>query len=693
VTVDPTFLNALFGQEEGYVHLAVGRDAMLDQAGKYRHRRWHQSSFQWPQNADGAVDFMDGVLAEPGYNDLYVCPNLLTTKKRLKGTAASRRLLHADADDGADLSKVGALGGFAVASGSEGHTQVYVPVARDTTNLEYDALQHGMRAYFNGDNKVSDNDLLRPVGSFNHKAVVLHGLSEPYSAEWMAKPTAVPMEPDVVAGVLGIELPPFEGAAAQANPAKSSGSSGPRALQPDEEAFDLNLYPEVQKAIEKVSNDRRVDTHRVVNASFQAGLQLRQIRWAVNRRADLRDRLDERCDDDVARIFCALADAEQQTKSGQSDFFDRVDEEVQKLRVREAARKQLESERQDGVDTYDAGLLQDILDRPAEEPYRIAGLIPSNGATLVVAQRKTGKTTLMLNLARTLVTGELFLAKFPVLPVAGRIALLNFEVSGAQLASWAQQVGVPVDKLFIVNLRGRRNPLTHYEDRLRLAALLQDQAVEALIIDPFGRACGSTNQNDSGEVSQWLVDVDRFARAEVGATDLILTTHAGWNAQRTRGSSVLEDWADSVITMTRDEKDEDARYFRAIGRDVQVDEDRLRYDPQTRLLSLTGSGSRKQNHQDSKVELLIPFALDHVRVHPGASVADIIRGLREQRGAAGVAFQDNDVRQACRLAEKTGRLRRVSGGSGKATRHFVIDDESTGVGPGPTVHPHESRAS
>jgi hypothetical protein len=50
----------------------------------------------------------------------------------------------------------------------------------------------------------------------------------------------------------------------------------------------------------------------------------------------------------------------------------------------------------------------------------------------------------------------------------------------------------------------------------------------------------------------------------------------------------VEDWADSIVTMTFG-SDKESRYLRAIGRDVSVDEDRLSYDPETRLLSMTGS--------------------------------------------------------------------------------------------------------
>jgi len=75
-----------------------------------------------------------------------------------------------------------------------------------------------------------------------------------------------------------------------------------------------------------------------------------------------------------------------------------------------------------------------------------------------VAQRKAGKTTLTLNLARALLTGEAFLGAFDVVPVVGDVAVLNFEVSGHTLAHWAHDHAVPPERFHLVNLRGRRNP-------------------------------------------------------------------------------------------------------------------------------------------------------------------------------------------------------------------------------------------
>jgi RecA-family ATPase len=74
-----------------------------------------------------------------------------------------------------------------------------------------------------------------------------------------------------------------------------------------------------------------------------------------------------------------------------------------------------------------------VLARPAEPPQRIDGLMAHEAGMLLIAQRKTGKTSFGLNLARCLVTGDDFLGRFPVRPLTGRVALLNYEVSAAQL--------------------------------------------------------------------------------------------------------------------------------------------------------------------------------------------------------------------------------------------------------------------
>lgn len=188
--------------------------------------------------------------------------------------------------------------------------------------------------------------------------------------------------------------------------------------------------------------------------------------------------------DELVPVETPAVDAEATAMEQAAEFARAVECQAYDLRVREAARLKVAAERAGETPPFDAGLLTEVLARPAEPPYRVEGLIPSEGGTLVVAQRKTGKTTLELNLARTLILGGHFLARFAVRPIAGRVALLNYEVSAAQLARWADEVGIPRDRLFVVNLRGRRNALGHEDDRALLAEQLRAHEVETLIVDP-----------------------------------------------------------------------------------------------------------------------------------------------------------------------------------------------------------------
>lgn len=352
-----------------------------------------------------------------------------------------------------------------------------------------------------------------------------------------------------------------------------------------------------------------------------------------------------------------------------------VDAETRRIQIREAARRRIADETRGDTPPMDAGLLRDILTRPTEPPHRVDGLIPSNGGTLVIAQRKTGKTTLMLNLARTLITGEQFLGRFDVRPIAGIVAILNFEVSGDQIGRWAHDVGVPEELLLLVNLRGRRNPLAYEDDRRKLATLLRDHQVESLIVDPFGRAYTGLNQNDAGEVGAWLADLDRFARGEAGVTDVILTVHAGWQKDRTRGSSALEDWADSILTLTKN--DDDTRFLKAIGRDVELAEDSLDYDTATRLLRLTGTGSRRHNIDAQQAEEWMPEIVQHIEKNVGINKTQLEKDFPLRAGT---------TRAAVELAITKGLIRRVI--KGRSQLHYPTNP--SGIRPDP-IRPDPSQ--
>lgn len=373
----------------------------------------------------------------------------------------------------------------------------------------------------------------------------------------------------------------------------------------------------------------------------------------------------------------------------QLQFNREVSEALRRLRVNKAAQERLRALEQTDTEPFDAGTLREMLQRPPEPPMRIDRLIPWQASTLVVAQRKTGKTVLVLNLAHSLLTGEDFLGRFEVRPVAGKIGILNYEVSGQMLSRWADERGIDRDRLYMVNLRGRRNPMSNAEDRARLARQLREQQVEHLVVDTFARAFTGRKVADSGEVGAFLNDLSYFARTEAGASEVTLTTHAGWTADaRARDSSALEDWPDAIITMVRD--DEDLRYLRAIGRDVDVDEDQLAYDEATRTLTLAGTGSRKQSKTNRRVEDLATYVRRAAGQQPGASNADLIRLIRAMPDAP--SFQDRDVSKAAQFGSEHGFLKIVDHGPGKKKEHYPTTPSNpvqtpSGTAPTNPVHP------
>lgn len=340
---------------------------------------------------------------------------------------------------------------------------------------------------------------------------------------------------------------------------------------------------------------------------------------------------------------------------------------------------------------FDAGTLAEILARPDEPPMRVQGLIPWEASTLIVAARKTGKTTTMLNYARCLLTGEDFLDEFPTIPLeeTQRVGFLNYEVSPKQVGRWAAELGIDPDRLYIVNLRGRRNPLSRDDDRTELAEHLRAMQVGALMVDPFGRAFTGESQNDNAEVQRFLVDLDTFARNDVGAKDLVLAAHAGWDGERSRGASALEDWPDTIINLSGDGEGEDRRRFmRAMGRDVEVDEDELVMDPLTRVLSRAGNGGRKSKGPSlAKVASLTAGAVRAITASPGCSRADVARALADMpelppipKGGRGKELLTTVLKQA----ERDGSIVCERGANGYPNTYFVTELSTTSpTSPGP----------
>lgn len=307
----------------------------------------------------------------------------------------------------------------------------------------------------------------------------------------------------------------------------------------------------------------------------------------------------------------------------------RVRHQVEQLRLHAEARETFEAE-QHALRwrvPVSRGSLTEEMALPVLGPqWRIQGLLRSQGNALLVATRKAGKTVMTINLIRSLTGGDPFLGEFRCEPVDGGIALFNYELPTDQYIEWCRSADIPnTDQVFALHLRGNVMPISNPRVRAWIVTWLKERQVRVWVIDPYARAAlGIVGaENDNGQVSVFTDLLDQI-KMEAGVEEIILPTHTAKGkvesgAESARGGGRLEDWADALWYLTKDEQG--GRYFRADGRDVLSAEGTLTYDPADRRLGLR-TGDRKQAKLDAGlVELTMAL-----QAGPG-STANSLRGI------------------------------------------------------------------
>lgn len=301
--------------------------------------------------------------------------------------------------------------------------------------------------------------------------------------------------------------------------------------------------------------------------------------------------------------------------------------------------------------------LSSLLAEPDESAsYRIDRLLPTGGRALLAAQFKAGKTTLRDNLVRALADSDAFLDEFAVEPLApGRtVVVIDNEMSRGQLRRWLRDQGIrQPERVHVVVLRGRVgsfNLLDPYT-RAAWAEALRDVGASFVVFDCLRPVLDALGLDESREAGRFLVAFDALLR-EAGVDEAALVHHMGHTGERSRGDSRLRDWPDvewRLVRQVRAGEEPDpsaARFFSAYGRDVDVPEGGLSFDPLSRRLSLTG-GSRR----DAGARAAIPAVLAVLaEADESLSGRAIEQALRESDHGRDV------VRAALRLAVREGTV-------------------------------------
>jgi hypothetical protein len=327
--------------------------------------------------------------------------------------------------------------------------------------------------------------------------------------------------------------------------------------------------------------------------------------------------------------------------------------------------------------------LAELLAEPDDDPaYRIAGLWPTGGNIILAAQRKAGKTTLVGNLARSLVDGDAFLGRgdalvtvggYDVEPVDGMVALLDFELDRRMLRRWLadQNIGKR-DQVMAESMRGKAALFDVLDDdrRGRWAEYLAQHGVKVLILDPLGALLDAygRDENSNSDVGPVLAALDALKDA-AGVEELFLAHHMGHGPERSRGASKLRGWPDAEWFLVRERAKngeepppDAARFFLAEGRDVMVPETRLEYEPRTRALTVAG-GNRVQ-HQATKHG---PAVLGLIELTPGMSGREMVDAAQVQ------GIGRDAARAALKVLVRDGLVRTETGPK-RATLHYPAQE-------------------
>ena len=307
--------------------------------------------------------------------------------------------------------------------------------------------------------------------------------------------------------------------------------------------------------------------------------------------------------------------------------------EIQQQRIRQMAREHLKNEQAAKLytpPTYTTNLAQELELPDVDTTWLINELFPTGSNILLAAAYKSGKTTLVNNFIKALADQKAFLGKFDIDQHQGRIVVFNYEVDERTYRRWLRDAGITnLELITLVHLRGRRMPLTvqHIEDQM--VDILQELNCQTWIVDPFARAfSGSGDENSNSEVGVFLETLD-VIKERAGVDNLLLTTHTGRaqenGIERARGATRLDDWADVrwLLNKNRD----GARFLSASGRDVEMEERLLNWNPTTREVTC-GEAIGRSKHTAQVLEDAI---VDFIRHNPGCSAGAIKAACENNR--------------------------------------------------------------
>jgi hypothetical protein len=301
-----------------------------------------------------------------------------------------------------------------------------------------------------------------------------------------------------------------------------------------------------------------------------------------------------------------------------------VDKEYKTLLVRDTARRRFASAQQTDPEPRPPVNLAKLLMEPDEDTeYRIEGLHPTGGRVVLLAARKTGKSTLVGNVTRCLVDDYPLFGMYGVDPVE-RLLIIDNELDPRTSKRWLRDQGIKnAHRVDVLHLRGRTASFNLLDPQVRAQWARRCEGVDLAIFDCLRPSLDALGLSEDKDAGRFLVAFDAFL-AEAGIEEAIVVHHMGHSGERARGDSRIQDWPDAIWKLVAEDPEDHSspRFFSAYGRDVNVPEFQLDFEESTRHLSYAG-GSRK----DGKIDNQLGDVVDFVTVNPGVSRTAIKKQL------------------------------------------------------------------
>jgi hypothetical protein len=353
-----------------------------------------------------------------------------------------------------------------------------------------------------------------------------------------------------------------------------------------------------------------------------------------------------------------------------ADWFreQRVRSELDIQRARREAKRRLDAEERPPIVYPPVTPLTEMLDQPDEAVcYRIDQVAPKQGNIILAAQYKAGKTTLVDNLVRSLVDSDPFLDRFTVHQPAEHLVLIDDEMGRNTLRRWLrdQKIRNTAAVADVITLRGRVSTFNILDDKIRdhWATRLRDLGCDYLILDCLRPILDALGLDENRDVGKFLVAFDALL-ADAGGLDSFIAQHMGHTGERSRGDSRQLDWPDATWRVVRETEEPDSpRFLSAYGRDVDVHEGRLSFDPRTRRLTYS-AGSRG----DVKTEAAMLAVVEVLAEHAREDGEDLSGNALEMRAAGGGEHTRTAIRAGIKKAIEL-KLIETSPGAKRAVLH------------------------